>query len=77
MTERLAGIPLEAADLDDGSVLTFERENQKAEIIVYDAADRDGNGRDDYKTIGLRVWVKKGETYDLKMENYYRRALKS
>ncbi|MEW6077146.1 MAG: prepilin-type N-terminal cleavage/methylation domain-containing protein [Thermodesulfobacteriota bacterium] len=76
MTERLAGIPLDAPELEDGSVLTLLRENQKAEITVFGAADLDGNGRDDFKTIGLRVWVKKGDAFDLKMENYYRRAMR-
>jgi prepilin-type N-terminal cleavage/methylation domain-containing protein len=77
MTENLAGIPLDAPDLDDGSVQTILRGDQMAEITVFDAADRDSNGRDDFKTIGLKVWVKKGDAFSLRMENYCRRALRN
>lgn len=76
MTESLAGIPLDAPGLDSGGVQTILRGEQKAEITVFDAVDRDNNGRDDFKTIGLRVWVKRGDVYILRMENYYRRAVK-
>ncbi len=76
ITENLAGIPLDAPDLDGGGPLTIVRENQKAEITVFDAVDTDGNGKDDYKSIGLKVWVKKGDAYALRMENYYRRSVR-
>lgn len=76
MTESLAGIALDAPGLDDENVRTFLRGDQKVEITVFDAADRDGNGRDDFKTIGLKVWVRQGDDFILRLENYYRRPFK-
>ena len=76
ITESLAGIPLDAPELETDDAQTIVRDNQKAEITVFDAVDRDGNGRADYKTIGLRVWIKKGDDYVLGMEHYYRRSVR-
>lgn len=74
ITENLAAIPLDAPDLEGGDSRIIERECRKAEIFVFDAVDQDGNGRDDYKTVGLKVWVKQGNAFALRMENYYRRS---
>jgi len=76
ITESLAGIPLDAPNLDAAGMQTIVRGDQKAEITVFDAVDRDGNGRADYKTIGLKVWIKKGDEYVLGMSHYYRRSVR-
>lgn len=74
LTEIMAGIPLDAPDLEAGNVRTMIRGDKKAEITVFGASDGDNDGRTDFKTIGLKVWVKRGDAFSLRMENYYRRA---
>lgn len=76
ITESLSGMPLDAPELETDGERTIALGNQKAEITVFDAVDRDGNGRADFKTIGLRVWIKKGDDYALGMEHYYRRSVR-
>ncbi len=81
LTEIMAGIPLDASCLDvvepGEDALTIIQGDRKAEITVFDAGDMDNDGRADFKTIGLKVWVKKGGQFSLRLENYYRRAGKS
>ena len=60
ITESLAAIPLDAPVLEGRSVHTLFRKNQKVEITVFDVVDQDNDDRDDFKTIRLKVWEKKG-----------------
>lgn len=74
LTEILSGIPIDASDLEAEKVRTIIRGDQKAEITVFGASDRNNDGRSDFKTIGLKVWTKQGNEFYLRIENYYRRA---
>jgi prepilin-type N-terminal cleavage/methylation domain-containing protein len=74
LTETLAGIPLTSFDPVGASSWTLVSGDEKAEVSFFGARDEDGDGRPDFLTIGLKVWIKQGDDYGLRLEHCYRRA---
>ncbi|SRR6056297_1755568 len=73
--EQLAAMPMDAPVLQTGGTPVIDADDRKIELEVFDPVDADGDGHDDYKTIYMRVLEKKGDDYQLRMENFFRKSL--